>query len=1855
MGWSTLQTLALRAGGIALAFLLLLCLAGTTFANSLLTLAPKVQFSSLLERGSNANAMGFNSTGDLYFHGWSHGLERAAASELPDGAAELLLEKSDYLPFFGSGATTVVRATGVGVAFAGDGRVISYINGESDAGKRVGFARCNPDGSNLEPLDLMAGEDIPELGLNAGDSFSAGTHQPFQMVLATINGQETLIFTLWGLPQIFQVPATGGLVTTFCRFASVYPWQLTLMGDDLIVTHKDGNIYRIGLADRLPNVLATKAQLLEVLGADSGNIRFIDLDYEPVSDHLYCVAQIWWDDTIPQTLLRISPDGTVVDKLVDVNELTNTLAGIRTPPPLKTLEIGAMAVNPAAVAAGEAALFLGDYWSGLMMVRLDLPLNRHTVDKNIPTGALVDLDLGSGSEFLCFGPFGRLEGAVHLDVFLPEGANDLRLVRDGVIEEYRINVVPAFNVATRAKRNKVQLTWPHAEENTLYEIYRSTAPDADSFVKIGETTSTYATYLDYDTTYDVAHLYAVAAVSDAGKVFSTVAAATPSRARRPGNADPTIYSGPPPAAAWSGSPFTFRLLAVDSSGDGLTFDLAGEPAGMTITDDGTITWFPDADQTGTYQITVLVSDGRGGQVSQTFNLEVTLPVLRLVGLEAEPTELAFNDLGQTEPLTVAGIYNDGSRRDLTAGLWGTVYRPDGGSAVRVDGNGLVTAQNSGFAEILVANHGMTASAFAEVDLPPVIPLQARLDAADALQADNEGIVRVRWNLRNGTIHSIHVLGDRLTPPSYDDPLAIAKDFLLGQPELFGLVDLAEFPLENQYITAHSGVTHIVLRQHHAGIPFYGNSLSLHVDRFGQVISISGNYDPVPVHPSSMPAISAEEAVTIVANRLAPLTPYQPILISGPEGTLQETVFEAGPFNADMVASLRWLSMADCVHLSWWVLFFNDENYCVAQVDAHTGCILQVADMAVAAIPGKVFLQSPDKVNNVPASVMLPDRWFDLSDPAIPYPSYGENARVEVRNGPVSQGYSYLGMSGADSFGEDFLNSWRNSGTKWVKGEDVNWIMGEDGYWEDFHFTAGNVFYWMNHLHDYFNNLGFDRESRSMEAGNYGLGTARADIGTLAYVRGAKIISYAFNNACASYWTNGSSDTRKWTPFVQYGLFYIYPEKGSLFASDLSLDPDSIIHEYVHNVSNALIGGTTNLQPMCDNGLQAEALAEAFSDFFACSLTDDPVYGDYETGNSVKGERIWSLQNPYADYGDVFVLKCDKYAVSLVFSTVLWDLRTKFIEEYGSETGRARLERLVIDALGMMPEAPDMLDARDAILDADSTTECGAHQQMLWEVFANRRFGYEAETYGPRDVKPISDKTMPSDYTRPPKVETAEIVGGFRVGVPVDIEIMGKNFTEESQVYILDTSTYSSTDAAFEHLNCGELRVTDYTFLQAGAYEVCVENYLYDSETETWEWKGECKALDTNIPVIDQITPSAGIPVNQAVSFEITGSNFTDVDTVTIVDPNGAEIPVAFVVVDDTRITIADVTFALAGEHQIRLTTPVGEASGTVLVVEGPQPAPYAITDLGLPAGSNYVAARGINSSGEVVGRMQYVDSYHNSLMIGFRWAEGATMDNLPPLPGFYFSQAFDINDSRDAVGVSYRDIREGFRGTIWHTDGTKTELPDLGGGSTYAYSINNAGLVVGSSDLGSTRSHAFLWQVGSGMTDLGTADDQVYYHSSALDVNNAGQIVGISTQATIGGKVTACLWSGGGIIILGNDQSRAEGINDAGLVVGQQDCVAHQWQGGPGGTSLGTLGGLSSGAMAVNNHGQVVGWSAISPTSGLNHAVLWEGGDILDLNDLHDGAGWDLRWANDINDAGQIVGWGYFNGYTRGFLLTPVE
>jgi probable HAF family extracellular repeat protein len=67
---------------------------------------------------------------------------------------------------------------------------------------------------------------------------------------------------------------------------------------------------------------------------------------------------------------------------------------------------------------------------------------------------------------------------------------------------------------------------------------------------------------------------------------------------------------------------------------------------------------------------------------------------------------------------------------------------------------------------------------------------------------------------------------------------------------------------------------------------------------------------------------------------------------------------------------------------------------------------------------------------------------------------------------------------------------------------------------------------------------------------------------------------------------------------------------------------------------------------------------------------------------------------------------------------------------------------------------------------------------------------------------------------------------------------------------------------------------------------------------------------------------------------------------------------------------------------------------------------------------------------------------------------------------------------------------------------------------------------------------------------------------------------------------------------------------------------------------LGTLGGRSSSANAINSAGLIVGWSNL-PGSGPGHAFVWKNGVMTDLGALAGGE----SAATAINDDGVIVGW----------------
>jgi probable HAF family extracellular repeat protein len=313
----------------------------------------------------------------------------------------------------------------------------------------------------------------------------------------------------------------------------------------------------------------------------------------------------------------------------------------------------------------------------------------------------------------------------------------------------------------------------------------------------------------------------------------------------------------------------------------------------------------------------------------------------------------------------------------------------------------------------------------------------------------------------------------------------------------------------------------------------------------------------------------------------------------------------------------------------------------------------------------------------------------------------------------------------------------------------------------------------------------------------------------------------------------------------------------------------------------------------------------------------------------------------------------------------------------------------------------------------------------------------------------------------------------------------------------------------------------------------------------------------------------------------------------------------------------------------------------------PPPSPqYTITDLGA------FNPRSINNTGKVVG---FAWTAGISCSHAYLWSNGTLQDI-----GQYFLdpcvKAQDINDVDQIVGGS--GDMTGTERCFLLSGGvvTKPLLPYPW--YSQALRINNVGQIVGQGQTFDSGIHGFLYTSGT-VVDLPPLPGGTF--STAYDINNAGQAVGVSTTST--GDEHAVLYDGAGIIkdlgtLPGLTQSKAYGINDSGRIVGNsftpaEHGTAFVYTAGTM-TPLPTLlTGESAQALGINNVGQIVGSSYFQGTS---RAVLWNSGTVTDLSTLIPaGSGYELIGATAINDSGQIVCSGVYNGQYHAFLLTPIK
>jgi hypothetical protein len=240
-------------------------------------------------------------------------------------------------------------------------------------------------------------------------------------------------------------------------------------------------------------------------------------------------------------------------------------------------------------------------------------------------------------------------------------------------------------------------------------------------------------------------------------------------------------------------------------------------------------------------------------------------------------------------------------------------------------------------------------------------------------------------------------------------------------------------------------------------------------------------------------------------------------------------------------------------------------------------------------------------------------------------------------------------------------------------------------------------------------------------------------------------------------------------------------------SSSAFDPNVILHEYTHGLSNRLVVDASGNSTL--NSVQAGAMGEAWSDYYAEDYLvtkglrkDTAKPGQLFLGDYMEPLRTQLLRTEPIDcpvgtdspkcvplnpalpnggytYGDLSAVigAAEVHASGEIWGQTLWDLRTKL--------GHTVADSLVTRAMSLAPDDPSFLDMRNAILQADLAVYGGAHRTALWRVFANRGMGFNAGTLDGTDAFPAEDFSMPPKPTAARGTVSGQVIDGI-TGDPV---------------------------------------------------------------------------------------------------------------------------------------------------------------------------------------------------------------------------------------------------------------------------------------------------------------------------------------------------------------------------------------------------------------------------------------------------------------------------------------------------------
>jgi extracellular elastinolytic metalloproteinase len=207
----------------------------------------------------------------------------------------------------------------------------------------------------------------------------------------------------------------------------------------------------------------------------------------------------------------------------------------------------------------------------------------------------------------------------------------------------------------------------------------------------------------------------------------------------------------------------------------------------------------------------------------------------------------------------------------------------------------------------------------------------------------------------------------------------------------------------------------------------------------------------------------------------------------------------------------------------------------------------------------------------------------------------------------------------------------------------------------------------------------------------------------------------------------------------------------------AFDADVVFHEYVHGLTNRLVGGALNAEAL--RRPQSRGMGEGWSDYYALTVigyitgTEKVVSGDWVTGQPA-GIRSARYDDNYPiKYGGIRNLS-GEHRIGEVWCATLMMMTRKARHALGSDADGYRVcWQIVTDGLKLAPANPSFLQARDSILLALdqlrdiqrlSAQSHSLVRRSAWEAFSHFEMGVNAASSDAGLDGIVPDTTLPTN-------------------------------------------------------------------------------------------------------------------------------------------------------------------------------------------------------------------------------------------------------------------------------------------------------------------------------------------------------------------------------------------------------------------------------------------------------------------------------------------------------------------------------